>query len=135
MKTETEPSKTSTHEMQATFSMLIMSIASNSLMAMGHSPDPQTGTVERTTPDAQTGTVERTGPDEQTGTVERTGPQEQTGTVERTECCKNLFGQSRRQTKRGFVHHDRARLRHHCAAQRQHLLLTAGQRGGGAVLA
>ena len=46
MKTETEPSKTSSPEMQATFSMLIMSIASNSLMAMGHSPDPQTGKTE-----------------------------------------------------------------------------------------
>ena len=31
----------------------------------GAAPDPQTGTVERTTPEEQTGTVERTTPDEQ----------------------------------------------------------------------
>lgn len=36
----------STEELQASFSMLIMSIASNSLMAMGHTPDPQTGKTE-----------------------------------------------------------------------------------------
>lgn len=33
-------------ELQASFSMLIMSIASNSLMAMGHTPDPHTGKTE-----------------------------------------------------------------------------------------
>jgi len=33
-------------ELQASFSMLIMSIASNSSMAMGHTPDPQTGKTE-----------------------------------------------------------------------------------------
>lgn len=33
-------------ELQASFSMLIMSIASNSLMAMGHTPDPQSGKIE-----------------------------------------------------------------------------------------
>lgn len=36
----------STQELQASFSMLIMSIASNSLLAMGHTPDPQTGKTE-----------------------------------------------------------------------------------------
>jgi hypothetical protein len=45
MKTETQKPH-STEELQASFSMLIMSIASNSLMAMGHTPDPTTGKTE-----------------------------------------------------------------------------------------
>ncbi len=43
MKTENETQSANHQDMQATFSMLIMSIASNSLMAMGLSPDPESG--------------------------------------------------------------------------------------------
>lgn len=42
---ETQKQNTS-QDLQASFSMLIMSIASNSMMAMGHTPDPQTGKTE-----------------------------------------------------------------------------------------
>lgn len=45
MKTDTESNK-QTEKLEASFSMLVMSIASNSLMAMGLSPDPQTGKSE-----------------------------------------------------------------------------------------
>lgn len=33
-------------KLEASFSLLIMSIASNAMMAMGLTPDPQTGSVE-----------------------------------------------------------------------------------------
>lgn len=45
MKTDTESNK-QTEKLEASFSMLVMSIASNSLMAMGLTPDPQTGKSE-----------------------------------------------------------------------------------------
>ena len=45
MKTESETSK-QTEKLEASFSMLVMSIASNSLMAMGLTPDPQNGKTE-----------------------------------------------------------------------------------------
>lgn len=45
MTTETQQ-QNPMQDLQASFSMLIMSIASNSLMAMGHTPDPQTGKTE-----------------------------------------------------------------------------------------
>ncbi len=35
-----------TEKLEASLSILVMSIASNSMMAMGHSPDPQTGHSE-----------------------------------------------------------------------------------------
>lgn len=45
--TETQQkNSTQQQELQASFSMLIMSIASNSMMAMGFTPDPQTGKTE-----------------------------------------------------------------------------------------
>ena len=34
------------HKLEASFSLLIMSIASNAMMAMGRTPDPQTGKTE-----------------------------------------------------------------------------------------
>lgn len=34
------------HKLEASFSLLIMSIASNAMMAMGLTPDPQTGKTE-----------------------------------------------------------------------------------------
>lgn len=45
MKTDTDSNK-QTEKLEASFSMLVMSIASNSLMAMGLTPDPQTGKSE-----------------------------------------------------------------------------------------
>ena len=45
MKTDSEKSNP-TEKLEASFSMLVMSIASNSLMAMGLTPDPQTGKSE-----------------------------------------------------------------------------------------
>lgn len=34
------------HKLEATFSMLVMSIASNAIMAMGLTPNPETGKTE-----------------------------------------------------------------------------------------
>lgn len=34
------------HKLEASFSLLVMSIASNAMMAMGLTPDPQTGQTE-----------------------------------------------------------------------------------------
>lgn len=34
------------HKLEASFSLLVMSIASNAVMAMGLTPDPQTGKTE-----------------------------------------------------------------------------------------
>lgn len=45
MKTETHTKKNE-ETLQASLSMLIMSIASNALLAMGLTPDPQTGKTE-----------------------------------------------------------------------------------------
>ncbi len=45
MKTESEKT-TPTEKLEASFSMLVMSIASNSMLAMGLTPDPQTGKTE-----------------------------------------------------------------------------------------
>ena len=47
MSTQTEPQNTN---LEASFSMLIMSIASSALMSLGLSPDPNTGKIE---PDKQ----------------------------------------------------------------------------------
>lgn len=45
-ETQKNTGPNSTQELQASFSMLIMSIASNSMMAMGLTPDPQTNKTE-----------------------------------------------------------------------------------------
>jgi hypothetical protein len=37
---------TTEHKLEATFSMLVMSIASNAVMAMGLTPNPETGKTE-----------------------------------------------------------------------------------------
>ena len=47
MSTQTEPQNAN---LEASFSMLIMSIASSALMSLGLSPDPNTGKIE---PDKQ----------------------------------------------------------------------------------
>ncbi|GIL16304.1 MAG: hypothetical protein BroJett040_00550 [Oligoflexia bacterium] len=39
-------SQSTTNQMQATFSMLVMSVASSAAMSMGLAPNPQTGKVE-----------------------------------------------------------------------------------------
>lgn len=39
-------SATTDEKLEASFSLLVMSIASNALMAMGHTPDPHTGKTE-----------------------------------------------------------------------------------------
>ncbi|MBC7741606.1 MAG: DUF1844 domain-containing protein [Bdellovibrionaceae bacterium] len=55
MKTESNPNSQPTTEpkLEASFSMLIMSMASSALMAMGLTPDPQTGKSEADKPMAK----------------------------------------------------------------------------------